>query len=154
MLDAAVPVPHIGCTNLVEVDVHALKLEIGSSIVAGSCQFKLSIHILMIIVLTLRIHQGRARQRWFAYKSVSRGSCCAGLGSRRWSYTPEGSTDLVTLKNQVSYIVNRYALDRDSYALSGLEMNLYHRKHELANVFSLVAVQCGAAFRSNNASLP
>lgn len=69
-------------------------------------------------------------------KSVSRGSCRAGLGSRRWSYTPEGSTDLVTLKSQVSYAVNRYALDRASYALSGLEMNLYHKKHELANVFS------------------
>ena len=136
MLDTAISIRYIGWTYLVEVDVHTLELEIGSSIVAGSCQFGLSIHIQIIIVLTLRIHQGRARQRWFAYKLVSRGSCCAGLGSRRWSYTPEGSTDLVTLKSQVSYVVNRYALDRGSYALSGLEMNLYHKKHELANVFS------------------
>ena len=39
MLDTAVLIWYIWWTNLVEVDVHTLELEVGSSIVAGSCQF-------------------------------------------------------------------------------------------------------------------
>lgn len=57
---------------LVEVDVHALQLEVGGTIVAVADQYSELVGLVCREgVLTLRIHRDRAHQRQSAYVVVS-----------------------------------------------------------------------------------
>jgi hypothetical protein len=71
-------------------------------------------------ILTRQIHRGRARRRWFACFLVNYrvGIICVLVEG----YTPEGSTDLITLI-EVRLLISSIN-GRGTYALSGLEMDL------------------------------
>lgn len=107
-------------THLVEVDVHALKLELGSAVVD-----------------TIGVETMLARDGLPVEGSATR-SIFTRTGHHRCRDVniPESSTDLVALKDEKKYRsahriypIGRHTarVDPNTYALAGLEVNLYKK---------------------------